>query len=311
MKNHISPLHDNEGRFLHEVVTNLGLGHRGPKERRPGSAMINVAVVLLFALAIGLYAVSLIGQYRWLTGERHNDAVSWVEALALDGGMSIFSLLALGLARAGQSARAERSMIILCALGSAGMNLAAATDTSPRSVLAFIMPPLFLALVVDRVVSVVRRHYLGDADQRSVWAAGSKVALYALRLVLAPPSTVTGARRAVLAATPVPEAPARPVPSITSMPPVSIMPPPAPVQRQQRRGGGTRTGTKQDALVSLVVVRHGPLEQLPLERCSKIATALAPEVPMHAAAARTALLKRVRAAQDVPTRAEPEEEAAS
>ena len=80
------------------------------------------------------------------------------------------------------------------------------------------MPPLFLALVVDRVVAVVRRHVLGDAE-RSVWAARPRpaaaakvlglVLLYLLRLVLAPPSTSAGLRKLVLDAAPLPAA-ARP-----------------------------------------------------------------------------------------------------
>jgi hypothetical protein len=76
------------------------------------------------------------------------------------------------------------------------------------------MPPLFLALVVDRVVAVVRRHVLGPAE-RSVWATVGRAAaavakafglvlLYLLRLVLAPRETSTGLRRIVLNAAPLP-----------------------------------------------------------------------------------------------------------
>ena len=108
---------------------------------------------------------------------------------------------------------------MVCAVASAAQNYAAADVTSPRSVAAYVMPSLFLALVVDRVVAVVRRHVLGDAE-RSVWAAVGRglsaaakglglVLLYLLRLVLAPPSTSAGLRRIVLNAAPLPEA-ARP-----------------------------------------------------------------------------------------------------
>src|SRR5205823_2091812 len=79
---------------------------------------------------------------------------------------------------------------------------------SPRSVAAYVVPSLFLALVVDRGVAVVRRHVLGESE-RSVWvtvgralAALAKglglVLLYLLRFVLAPPSTGAGLRRVVL-----------------------------------------------------------------------------------------------------------------
>ena len=147
---------------------------------------------------------------------KHQSVPSAIEAVGLDVGMVVFSLLALGLAMAGQSARIERALIVVCAVASAGQNYAAADVTSPRSVAAYVMPPLFLALVVDRVVAVVRRHVLGDAE-RSVWAAVGRglaalvkglglVLLYLLRLVLAPPSTSAGLRRLVLVATPLPAA---------------------------------------------------------------------------------------------------------
>ena len=98
--------------------------------------------------------------------------------------MAIFSLLALGLARAGQPARGERALITACAAASGVMSFAAANDASPKSVLAFVMPPVFLAVVADRVVSVVRRHVLGE-HERSPWLAAAPPVLYAMRLMLA------------------------------------------------------------------------------------------------------------------------------
>ncbi len=183
-------------------------------ERAPGSVLVSAATVLLGLLAAGLFVVSLTAQYRYVFAVKHQSVPSAIEAIGLDAGMTIFSLLALGLAMAGQSARIERALIVVCAVASAGQNYAAADVTSPRSVAAYVMPPLFLALVVDRVVAVVRRHMLGDAE-RSVWAAVGRglaaaakglglVLLYLLRLVLAPPSTSAGLRRLVLNAAPVP-----------------------------------------------------------------------------------------------------------
>ena len=188
-------------------------------DRAPGSALVSAATVLLGLLAAGLFVVSLTAQYRYVFAVKHQSVPSAIEAVGLDAGMAVFSLLALGLAMAGQSARIERALIVVCAVASAGQNYAAADVTSPRSVAAYVMPPLFLALVVDRVVAVVRRHVLGDAE-RSVWAAVGRglaavakglglVLLYLLRLVLAPPSTSAGLRRIVLNAAPLPEA-ARP-----------------------------------------------------------------------------------------------------
>jgi len=182
--------------------------------RAPGSALVSAAAVLLGLLAAGLFVVSLAAQYRYVFAVKHESLPSAIEAIGLDAGMTVFSLLALGLAMAGQSARIERALIVICAMASAAQNYAAADVTSPRSVAAYVMPPLFLALVVDRVVAVVRRHVLGDAG-RSVWATAGRglaatarglglVLLYLLRAALAPPSTAAGLRRWVLILAPLP-----------------------------------------------------------------------------------------------------------
>jgi hypothetical protein len=245
-----------------------------------------VATGLLFLLGIGLFAVSLDAQYRYVFHAKHQAAASWVEALALDAGMAIFSLLALGLARAGQPARAERVLIMACAAASGVMNYAAANDASPKSVLAYVMPPVFLAVVADRVVSVARRHAL-DEDERSPWLAATALAAYAVRLVLAPPSTAAGLRRWLLLNTPLPA----PQPAVTRAP------------RRKAIGGncgpsGSRAGSKTARFLALVAQRHGPLSDVPPERVARICAELAPEVGLDAGAARTALRKAVLAARD-------------
>jgi len=188
--------------------------------RAPGSALVGAAAVMLGLLAVGLFVVSLAAQYQYVLGVKHQSLPSAIEAVGLDAGMTVFSLLALGLAMVGQTARIERALIVVCAAASAAQNYAAADITSPRSAAAYTTPPLFLALVVDRVIAVARRHVLGDAE-RSVWAAVGRAAaaaaralgltlLYLLRLGLAPRSTAAGLRRLVLDAAPVPAVPARP-----------------------------------------------------------------------------------------------------
>ena len=158
-----------------------------------------------------MLVVSLAAQYRYLMAERHQAVPAAIEALGLDIAMTVFSLLALALAWRGLSARIERALVVVCALGSAWMNLAAANGGSPRSIAAFVMPPLLLAVVVDRVVAVVRRHVLGDTD-RSAWTGFGRVALYALRFVLATRSTAKGLRRQVLVLTPLPDTSAAALP---------------------------------------------------------------------------------------------------
>jgi hypothetical protein len=189
------------------------------RERTPGSGLVLSAAVLLGLLAAGLFVVTLNAQYKYVFAAKGQQVPAVIEAASLDLGMVIFTLLALGLAMAGQAARIERALIVACAAGSAGQNYAAADVSSPRSVAAYVVPSLFLALVVDRVVAVVRRHVLGDAE-RSVWATAGRgtavavkglglVLLYGLRFVLAPPSTGAGLRRVVLNAAPVPAPPVR------------------------------------------------------------------------------------------------------
>ena len=127
--------------------------------------------------------MTLNAQYKYVFAAKQQQIPSMIEAASLDLGMVIFTLLALGLAMAGQSARIERALIVACAIGSAAQNYAAADVTSPRSVAAYVMPSLFLALVVDRVVAVVRRHVLGD-DERSVWTAVGRALAAAARALV-------------------------------------------------------------------------------------------------------------------------------
>jgi hypothetical protein len=274
-------------RPVHDAGTyRPALAGRGGSSRGPGSVLVAVATGLLFLLGVGLFAVSLDAQYRYVFHAKHQSAASWVEAVALDVGMAIFSLLALGLARAGKPARAERVLITACAAASGVMNFAAADDASPKSVLAYVMPPVFLAVVADRVVSVVRRHVLGE-DERSPWQAAAPLALYGLRLVLALPSTAAGLRRWLLLKTPLPAAQA---PATTAIP--------QPAAISSRRGPtGPRAESKTARFLALVTERHGPLADFPAERVARTCAELAPEVGLDIGAARTALRRAVLAAQ--------------
>jgi hypothetical protein len=213
-----------------DVVTNIR--RLAGAERPRGSGLILAAAILLGLLAAGLFVVTLNAQYKYVFAAKQQAVPAVIEAASLDLGMAIFTLLALGLAMAKQSARIERALIVACALGSAGQNYAAADVSSPRSVAAYVVPSLFLALVVDRTVAVVRRHALGPEEQ-SVWATAGRVLaaiakvfglvlLYGLRFALAPPSTGKGLRRVVLNAAPVPSPPVRLVisPAETEVPPI-------------------------------------------------------------------------------------------
>jgi hypothetical protein len=234
-----------------------------------------------------LLAVSFAAQYRYIFAERHQNIASLIEAAALDFGMIIFALLALGLARAGLPAKAERGLVVVCAVGSAVMNYAAADVSSPRSVLAFCMPPLFLAIVVDRVVVTVRRHVLGMRDARSPWRVPATVTLYVLRFVLDPSRTARGLRRYVLTAAPLPAVTA------ASLPPTD----PEPKRRKAIGGMAGRPGTKTARFLGQVEERYGDFAKVPLCQVSKIAAEVAPQVRLDLGSARRELRAAVLAAQ--------------
>jgi len=188
--------------------------------RAPGSVLIAVAAWLLALTGGGALFVSFSAQHAYIVTVRRQDAASVIEALLLDLLMIVFTLLALGLSRAGKSARAERILILACAAASAYMNVSAADVASPRSVTAYAVAPVALAVVADRVVAVIRRHVLADREP-SAWstvgcaaAAAGRIAglvlLYCLRFALAAPETARGLRRMVLDAAPLPVHPEAP-----------------------------------------------------------------------------------------------------
>jgi hypothetical protein len=182
-------------------------------DRDPGAAFVTAATAGLGLQAAGLLYVSFAAQYGYILSEKPGQRVpSVIEAMMLDTGMIIFSFLALGLAKKGKPSKAERVLIMVCAGLSAAMNYAAADTAAWRSVVVYVLAPVFLAIVTDRVIAGVRRHVLDD-EEKSAWSALGRAAaalaklagvitLYLLRFVLAPRSTAGGLRRWVLVVTP-------------------------------------------------------------------------------------------------------------
>jgi hypothetical protein len=216
---------DGDGRW--RAVTNV---RKLPgRHRAPGSVLIGWAAWLLVLIGAGALYVSFSAQRQYVFGARHQDAASAIEALLLDLLMITFTLLALGLSRAGKSSRTERALILACAAASAFMNASAADTASPRSVVAYTVAPVALAVVVDRVVAVLRRHVLADAEASAWTALGRAVVaavrlaglalLYSLRFALAAPETARGLRRMVLAAAPLPGLPGPEEPQAVDSPP--------------------------------------------------------------------------------------------
>jgi len=169
---------------------------------------------LLVVLDAGLLYVSFAAQYKFVFTEKGQRVPSAIEAGMLDVGMVLLSGLGIGLALAGKPSKSVRFLIMVCAAASAGMNFASASPGSWRSVAAYVAVPVFLAVITDRVIAVIRQHVL-PLDAESAWLplgrfllAGGKIAplslLYLLRMTLAPAQTLKGLRRMVLDAAPVP-----------------------------------------------------------------------------------------------------------
>ncbi|SRR6266851_6810318 len=184
--------------------------------RSPGARLIWASTVGLAVLALATFYVSFRAQFTFMYAVKHQDLPALIEALIADVAMVVCSLLALGMACAGQSAKVARLLVVLFAGLSAGMNYLAADVSSVRSVAVYVMPPAVFVVCTDQTVAVIRRHGLGIAED-SAWTvlgrlvlAAARLAgiilLYGLRFILAPAETAKGLRRMVLNAAPLPEA---------------------------------------------------------------------------------------------------------
>jgi hypothetical protein len=183
--------------------------------RRPGARLIWASTAGLAALGLATFYVSFRAQYTFMYAVKHQDVPALIEALIADVAMVVCSLLALGMACAGQSAKVARLLVVVFAGLSAGMNYLAADVSSFRSVAVYVMPPAVFAVCTDQTVAVVRRHGLGIQED-SAWSVLGRVVLtavrlagvivlYSLRFVLAPAETSRGLRLMVLTAATLPE----------------------------------------------------------------------------------------------------------
>jgi hypothetical protein len=184
--------------------------------RRPGARLIWASTAGLAVLGLATFYVSFRAQFTFMFAVKHQDLPALIEALIADVAMVTCSLLALGMACAGQPAKVARLLVVVFAGLSAGMNYLAADVSSVRSVAVYVMPPVVFAVCTDQTVAVIRRHGLGIQED-SAWAVLGRlvlaaagiagvIVLYGLRFALAPAETAKGLRRMVLAAAPIPEA---------------------------------------------------------------------------------------------------------
>ena len=222
---------------------------------------------------------------------RHLPVIAALEAAIPDAAALVFACLGIALALHGRRALRARTLNLASVGTSVMMNVLAA-EPGWRNLAIWALPPVAYALASDTLISVVRaiviaRHQqLGTAlaaDAPTPLAILGGLALWLLRLALAPASTLAGFRAWVLAECPVaPGRRARPAPP--------------------RPGRGRRTvpgkATKTGRFLDQVTERHGSLAQIPLRAVAGISADLAPAVGLHPGAARAALRKAVLAARN-------------
>jgi len=117
--------------------------------RRPGARLIWASTAGLAVLALATFYVSFRAQFTFMYAVKHQDLPALIEALIADVAMVVCSLLALGMACAGQPAKVARLLVVVFAGLSAGMNYLAADVSSFRSVAVYVMPPAVFAVCTD------------------------------------------------------------------------------------------------------------------------------------------------------------------
>src|SRR6266702_665232 len=225
------------------TVSGAGPGWAGRGQDRSGRWLRNAAAGLC-VLAAAAAAVSFTAQYRMAEAARDLPAIAALEAAIPDAAALVFACLGIALALHGRRALRARALNLASVGTSVFMNAIGA------------------ALAADGVTPLA---VLGG------------LALWLLRLALAPASTLAGFRAWVLAECPV--APGRRAPAPGPAP----APPP-------------RKATKTARFLALATERHGPLASIPLDAVAAISADLAPRAGLHPGTARAALRKAVLAA---------------
>jgi hypothetical protein len=227
-----------QGRGSGEVS---GAGWNDPGQDRSGLWLRNAAAGLC-VLAAAAAAVSFTAQYRMAETARNLPVVAALEAAIPDAAALVFACLGIALALHGRRALRARALNLASVGASVFMNAIAAAP-GWRNLAIWAMPPAAYALASDTLVGVVRTRTLARHHQLSAALAADAatplailggLALWLLRLALAPASTLSGFRAWVLEECPV--APGRRAARPTR--------PSAPVRPGRGRGTVPRKATK-------------------------------------------------------------------
>jgi hypothetical protein len=279
-------------------IAGPGRGELGDRSR----AWLRTAMAGLAVLAAAAALVSYQAQYQLVAGYKHAPVVAAVQAAIPDVAALVFASLGIALALHGRRAVRARALNVAAVATSVAMNaLAAAPGWSALAV--WVLPPVAYALASDTLIGVVRAWTIARQQQLGQRLAGDEatplaivggLALWWLRLALAPVSTLAGFRGWVVTECPI--APGRRAVAARAVVPAIAVGRPA--TGRGSSGRRRRPGSKTQRFLALVADRHGPLAQIPPGEVSPICTALAPQVGLDTGAARTALRAAVLAARD-------------
>jgi hypothetical protein len=308
-------------------IRHLHLSLRRPRGK-PGdrsATWLRWAMAALGLLAATAAAVSFQAQFSMVLAAK---GVQWVAALEAgipDAAAMVFACLGIALALHGKRAIRARVLNVGAVATSVTMNLLAA-GPGWRDWAIWVMPPVAYALASDTLIGVVRAHAIaqqretGEAladDDATPLAVVTGVLLWALRLTLAPASTLTGFRGWVLEECPV--APGRraitaapaavsdfdrgtfPCPDCSSslvLPDGSCAGHGFPEAPEAVPEPSEPAQSKTARFLQIVEENHGPLSAIDLARVGEISRQLAHEADLDTGAARSALRARALAAQN-------------
>ncbi len=300
----------------------LNLTLRRPRSQGDRSATwLRAAMLALGLLAAAAAAVSFAAQYQMVYTAKGIQWAAAFEAGIPDAAALVFASLGIALALHGKRAIRARVLNVGAVATSITMNLLAAAP-GWRNLAIWIMPPIAYALASDTAIGVIRAYAiarqreLSEAlaeDETTPLAILAGVALWTLRLVLAPPSTLSGFRRWVVESCPVaPGRRALPVTDVTALPAApapgsAVIPSPEPQEPRRPDPYGPvwpnnqrkrRSESKTARFLHLVEERHGELTGIDPAKVSRICSDLAPEVGLNTGSARAALRPLVLAAQN-------------
>ena len=264
-----------------------------PPDNHSGLWLRNAAAGLCL-LAAAAATVSFTAQYRMAETARHLPAIAALEAAIPDAAALVFASLGIALALHGRRSLRARALNLAAVGTSVFMNVLAAAP-GWRNLAIWALPPVAYALASDTLIGVVRAwaiarpQHLGTAlaaDAPTPLTVLGGLALWLLRLALAPASTLAGFRAWVLEECPVaPGRRGRPAP------------PPTRSRPGRARKAVPRKATKTARFLDMAAERHGSLASIPLDAVASISADLAPQAGLHPGTARAALRKAVLAAK--------------